>query len=417
MHATGPSPSARADADLTASAAWLACLALVAGWGAWVASTLGEVHYSPNADEAWYLRYATELSTQGLGAFPGLAERYLDDPAAQIYPNPMRVLYLTVAAGWSELFGASFESLSRLSLACHLLAVLASFAAARAHFGNGRALALAALLATSPLLAGLARRALMDSFATLTLVLALWSFLGWTRELASPRRAGVFALALCAALTAKESQVLFLPAFAAWLAWLARVERRAPPWRLALAAFAVPALVAGAIFALALGGPGRVVELARVVLGSPATNEYALRYGGGPWYRYVIDFVALSPWVTLAAALAAGAVWLGRPARGREALGFSALWIVLGVAIFGLFTKNVRYLAGLEPAWRALAVAFAFELPSRLGARAGLWLGLAAIAAACLADALTFQALFVRRELYDPVSAALLGLRGIVPVR
>ncbi|MCK6448216.1 MAG: glycosyltransferase family 39 protein [Planctomycetes bacterium] len=397
--------------------AWNACLLLVVGWGGYLAATLARVHYAPNADEAWYVRYASELSTQGLDAFPALFERYLADPAVQIYPNPLRVLYLVVAAGWSELFGASFESLSRLSLAAHLGAVLATFAGARRAFGARRALALAALLAASPLCSGLARRALMDSFATLTLVLAFWAFLGWVRECGSRRGAALFALALFAALVAKENHVLFVPAFALGLVGFTRSERRALPWGLALAAFAVPLAAAGATFALAAGGFGRVVELGRVILESPATNEYAQRYGGGPWYRYVVDFLVLSPWVTLAACAAIGGLCFARLGRGRRELVFCVAFLAFALLVFALFTKNVRYLAPLEVAWRALAVWFAFELGVRGFGRHGVRVAYVLIAAACVADAWSFHTLFVERELYDPVSAALLGLREIVPVR
>lgn len=257
----------------------------------------------------------------------------------------------------------------------------------------------------------------MDSFAMLTLVLAFWAFLAWARALASRGRAGLFALALFAALVSKENHLLFVPAFGLGLVGFARAQRRAVPWALGVAAFVAPLAAAGATFALAAGGFGRLVELGRVILSSPATNECAQRYGGGPWYRYVVDFLVLSPWVTLAALVMVGGLCFARCARGQRELVFCAAFVAFALAAFALFTKNVRYLAPLEVAWRSLAVAFAFELGERVAGRHGARVAIVLIAAACVADAWTFQTLFVERELYDPVSAALLGLREIVPVR
>ncbi|MBI5432960.1 MAG: glycosyltransferase family 39 protein [Planctomycetes bacterium] len=421
MRAPTPNQPARAesrpDVDLPALAAWIVFVGILAVWGAYLTSTLGSVRYAAKADEAWYLSYATELSTRGLGVFPELFTRYLGDPTAQIYPNPLRVLYLIVAAGWCEVFGASFAALSGLSLACHLLAALVTFAAARAHFGSARALVLASLFAGSPLLSGLARRALMDSFATLTLVLAVWGVLAWSRDFASKKRAWLAGAALFALLATKENHVLFLPAFGAYLTWAGFGRGARVPWLSAAAVLGAPLALASCVFAFAAGGVEPVRELARVILASPATNDYAVQFGSGPWYRYVIDFVAISPWVTLAALAGVGSLLLGASVRGRGPLEFFVIFVVCGLTIFALFTKNVRYLAGLELAWCALATAFAFELGARFGARFALTLGLAFGAAACAFDVITFRAFFLVNELYDPISAALLGLRDIVPFR
>ncbi|MCE9593241.1 MAG: glycosyltransferase family 39 protein [Planctomycetes bacterium] len=401
------------EADLPRLVAWIVCLVCVAGWGAYLASTLGTIEYE-GLDEARYLHYATQVSTHGPSAFPGLFTEYLGDPAAQRVPNPLRVLYIVASAGWCGLFGASFASLSSLSLACHLLTVLVTFAAARKYFGEARALVFACTLALSPLLSGLARRALMDSFATLTLGLAIWSFLAWTRDFASRRRALLFAATLFVALTTKENHVLFVPAFVIFLVWLAFGRRERVPWRVAAAAFGVPSVLAGLVFVGAAGGFEPLVSMLRVIIASPATNKYAQRFGDGPWYRYIIDFLMLSPWITLASLGAAGAVLLGRALRGREALEFLVVLVVVGLAMLALFTKNVRYLAFLEIAWRGLAAAFLFELFGRFGARAALWGGLALGAVACAVDAATFRFLFLANGLYDPITAALLSLRDIV---
>lgn len=403
--------------DLSARTAWIACVALIAVWGAYLASTLGEVDYRARADEAWYLRYTGEVCARGWRVFPELFASYLGDPAAQVYPNPLRVLYIVVSAFWCSVFGVSYASLSSLSLCAHLATALVSFAAARRHFGAARSLVFACALAASPLLSGLARRALTDSFATLTLALFLWSFLAWTCDFTSRKRAWLCAIALGASLVTKENHVLFVAPCALFLAWLALARGVSVPWGRASLVLGVPIASAGAVFLLAAGGVEPLWRTARVILASPATNPYAIRYGAGPWYRYLIDFVALSPWVMLAALGGVALVLLGREVRGRVAAEFFVILVVVALATFALFTKNVRYVAVLEIAWRALAVVFAFELVRRWGARWAVWACLALGAAACTFDVVTFRSFFIAHELYDPTSAALLGLRGLVPLQ
>ena len=51
-----------------------------------------------------------------------------------------------------------------------------------------------------------------------------------------------------------------------------------------------------AIYSLAQRTTVTTIAAASHAFLSPATNEYAIRYGSGAWFRYPIDELLMSPW-------------------------------------------------------------------------------------------------------------------------
>ena len=399
---------------------------LVVVIAALVEASLPAVRYSEGADEGHYLSYARTLATGGPAGLAQATRDYLVAPDAGIFPPPTRVGYLLPAALALRIFGDGFNALSQLSLGAHLLLILASFAFARRRIGSWPALGVATLLGCSPLLLGLARRALADSVVTLLLAIALWTWLEILRPTAGrPRRNGwllAFVVAFAGAVLAKESSVLFLVPLG--LVALVRnlTAPRPIPWlRLAVAVVA-PLIAAAAIWTALAGSPSGVFRLAEVTLGGPAHNLYAADFGSGPWTRYLVDFLLLSPWTLLLALAGAGTLALRRvPDDPQRALARDCLLFAAGaLAIFAPLTKNVRYLALLELPIAVLALWFLSELARHLRERR---LRLAAVLAAmailglALGGLWTADALFVKAGIYDPVTFNLLRAREMVPGR
>jgi 4-amino-4-deoxy-L-arabinose transferase-like glycosyltransferase len=401
-----PSRSRAADAGA-------ALLALAVG--ALVASTLGSVRYAENPDEAYYVAYAGHIAEHGLAGFRSLFADYAAEPARWLYPNPLRLGFILLATGWSQLFGVGFASLSLLSLACHVALVAASYLFLRGLLGPPRALAGSALVAFSPLLLGVARRAWVDGPATLAGLLVLWSFCAW---LGAPQRRGAlarFAVALAAGVLIKETTVLLLLPCAA-IAATERIAGRALPLAQLALATAGAFATCFALWWLAAGDAATVASIARIILVSPASNAYAQELGRGPWVRYAIDLLLLSPWTTLLGIAALGPAAL----RLRERKpGDAVLW--LGLALVGLlaayapFTKNVRYVSLCEVPLRALAAWLVFALAGADSGRGRRAVAAACIALLCLSGWLSFRAIFVEAGLYDPMTAPLLYLRGLSP--
>jgi 4-amino-4-deoxy-L-arabinose transferase-like glycosyltransferase len=397
-------------------AADLAALALAFAVGALVASTLASVRYVDNPDEAYYLAYAGYVGEHGLAGLPQLFHDYASEPARWRFPNPLRVGYIGLATGWTALRGTSFAALSELSLVCHVLVVLVAYRFLRGLQGHARALLAAALVAFSPLQLALARRALIDGAATLTGLLVLWSFVASLRH---PGRRGLralFALAFGAGIVVKETGLLLALPCAIVLAWERFAVRRSLPLgEYALALLAPPAVCA-ALWLWAAGDLSTLVSVVRIILSSPASNDYALQYGGGPWYRYVVDELLLAPWPTLCGIAAIG--WAALRARERQA-GDAAVWLAAWVAslwlAFAPFTKNVRYVAQGEIPLRALAVALLCELCATRRAAPGLAVAAAVVIWWSVAGWIDFERIFVTAALYDPMTAPLLMLRGLAP--
>jgi hypothetical protein len=214
----------------------------------------------------------------------------------------------------------------------------------------------------------------------------------------------------------KELAVLLAIPFVAFVL-IERFWRREPLSLPAFAlTFALPGVVAGALFALAAGGMSPLIETTRIVLASPGTNEYALKFGAGPWFRYLIDYLCLSPATTLLAIAFAGVFALRLRSGGYERpLVFLGLLAVLFLVEFSFFTKNVRYAVVLELPIRVFAVCMLSEV-LRTGSRvrSAVLCG-AAIAALCWLDWKTFDLYWVDYYGYDPHSHFLLGVRHVIP--
>jgi hypothetical protein len=183
-----------------------------------------------------------------------------------------------------------------------------------------------------------------------------------------------------------------------------------------LAVLAGPALASLALWALAAGNPATLLRVMRIVLLSPASNEYAIAYGSGGWYRYPIDELLMSPWPT-ALGLAGVVVALWRWRRGEyDCLAVAlALVYVAQVLVLSFFTKNLRYVAVLEMPLRVLAVVLLWELLRARSSALGRWTCVATVALLCWLGHRDYELIWLRWKTYDPVTLPLAGARGLVP--
>lgn len=378
--------------------------------------SLDRVPYLPASDDGYYLSFMTTVASDGVSAFPGLFQKWNATPADWVYPPPTRVAFVVASAALSRVLGADIITLSWLSLLSHLGWTVINWAFARRHMGESFALALAALCGFSPLLLGLGRLALMDSFACFSATLAIWLFLEALQQPTVVRWRVLFGAALSLAILTKELSVLLAPPLVV-MVLLERYVRKTP---LSLTAFASPfvgaALVTGTIFVLAAGGLGPLLTTTHMVLSSPKTNEFARVYCNGPWFRYLIDYLALSPFPTLLGLMAAGS--LVDRLRAKAWPRPEVLFLVLGVGLMleqAPLIKNLRYMTMLDLSLRFLALAWFFRLGKSLGARAKVLCGVGIVVVLCGLDWQTFEKFWVDRSGYDPLSIFLLQWRRLIP--
>ena len=146
-----------------------------------------------------------------------------------------------------------------------------------------------------------------------------------------------------------------------------------------------------------------------VTIGQVNGNGYSLRFGSGPWYRYVVDFLLLSPWTMLLYL-----TWLGMLAAARRTDFRLLVWALL----------PILYLVGLSPTVRFVRWAMPLDVPIRLGCVLAVWSLLrgrlagarpVAIGLLMLVDIGSFLAIFVTANVYDPTSDLLLWSRHFLP--
>jgi 4-amino-4-deoxy-L-arabinose transferase-like glycosyltransferase len=363
------------------------------------------------ADEGFYLGYAARIAAEGPGGFPRLFREYLSDPVgSQLFPSPARLTAIGVDAVAVRLDGPRYQALAHVSLLAFLGLVALVFAGARPLLGDRGALACALLVATSPLGLGMARRALTDSLNAALLIACLGLVI---HGLASRRgarwwaaTAGAYALAFLG----RELNLILVPMSLVFVAIDAGRHRRRPSATAIACVSLVPAVLAGGLLAFAAGGAGMAWQALAAVVTQPGSNEYALRYGGGPWFRYLIDHLLLSPWTTLLYV-----AWVGYAIGTRldddELLAWTLvppLFLLCAVP----FAKFVRWTLFLDVPIRVGAVALLVAHAGGARARAVVGLAILGLVASQL---LGFYRVFVAADVYDPTSFGLLTLRGFLP--
>lgn len=369
--------------------------------------------YTAAADDSYYLHYAKTIADQGVSAFPGLYEWRNGVEARWIHPPPSRLGYVVPTAVWSNVYGANAVSLSTFSIAAHVLTTFVAFLFGRRRRGDAFGLAFAALVGFAPLLLGLGRLALMDSFTTLCSFACVWAFFEWIEAPRSNVRTVLFAASLGWLVLTKELAVLVVAPFAVSLVLERALFRRDVPWSRVVLAFAIPGSIVPLLLVWSAGGVAPLVETARTIVESPRTNQYTLAYCAGPWYRYLVDFMLLSPVPTLLGlAGVVHALLQAREGRGDRFLVHLAVLFAVTLLANAFVMKNARYATLLELPLRALAVALVTALVP--ATRRNAWL-LAVVAVLAFVDWRSFVLFWETKRGYDPVSAFLLGVRGFLP--
>jgi 4-amino-4-deoxy-L-arabinose transferase-like glycosyltransferase len=381
-----------------------------------VQATVPSVVFRPGADEGWFLTYATRVAEQGPAAFPELFREYLRDAEARKwFPSPLRITSIAVDALAVRLGGPRYESLQKVSLAAFLALVVLVYVEVRRRLGAPTALWTALLLAVSPLHLAMARRALADSLIATLVVVSLGLCIHGlvTRERAHAWWWGV-AATYAVTFLARELNLFLMPVSVALIGWHALRRRQWPPLWPLLAVTAVPLLAATLVAGLAAGGFGVAWQTLVTTVGQDAVNEYIVRYGGGPWFRYLVDYLLLSPCTTILYLAWLG--YLGARAGDEDRVVAWALVPILFLACLAPFSKSLRYVVALETPLRLGAVLFVQRLlTERAGpgwAAAGVALGVAVVA---WLDLSTLHGVFVAGQLYDPASANLLAWRRFLP--
>ena len=357
-------------------------------------------------DESLYRGYVDDLIRYGVTAYPDFAERYIEVqtrlPSA-ILP-PTRFLYVFAAYVWHLATGAdALTSLHNVSsFFSMLLLVLASVFAWRMG-GPRMGMLVGALMACAPTQIHMSQHALIDGFFAFWATLCLWLLWENLRQPNDWRWLSALGGALALLVLAKENAMFAYIGLVGLLGanyWL----RFGQTTRLLLATMFVGPLLGVALLVNLCGSPITAFKIYLLLVSKASVLPYAIATGDGPWYRYLVDLMIMSPIVLV---LAIGGIFTLK--RTETA----ALYLLAFVVASYLLMSNVRYGMNLRYAniWdlpqRYLAVLCLTHVSGLFGRRATLSLYLLT-AFVCVNELRQYIVFFVEHPLYELVTSGLL---------
>ncbi|MDD5476595.1 MAG: glycosyltransferase family 39 protein [Candidatus Omnitrophica bacterium] len=376
--------------------------------------TSRQISFYPKADEGIYLNYAVYTQANGLGAFRQFFQAYLGNLNLWQLPNPLRILYIVFSAFWLKLMGVSLLNLAYFSMFCFMGFLLVNFYFARIYFGQRLAVLFLVLLSFSPLNLAMARRALLESCLMLFTSLSVWLFFGLLKNF-NKLNSILFVFAFSCAILIKETAALCFIFFLGWHLWQNWLMKRRIALKEFLIIYVSPCLLVALIY-YCLGVLFFIPATAKIILFSPSTNNYAVFFGSGPWYRYIIDYLILSPWILILSFGYIMVILLNKGKEDKTAV-FLCAFLVFNFFIFNFFTKNARYIMSIDMPMRIFALLMLDRICKRYMQNKSFIIVSILIVFLAFSDYLRFYILFVQQGIYDPMSFRLLSAVQIIPFK
>jgi hypothetical protein len=386
--------------------------------------------------------YRMALNGTGAATMPGLVDFFLQTQrpsGTECELPPTRFLYIYTSWLWKRVqFGdipplsmsemresgktgdrsrdadhrdPALASLHRVACLFSVLLMLAGGIFATRMLGMPAGLAVLALMAFDPMQIHFSQHALIDGFFTFWAVMCLWT--SW-ECLRNPRSAGWLAAhTACIALMVLTKENAFFVYCGLALPvtvnrWL-RFGTVTP--RFLLLSIAGP-LLGVAMLVFLSGGVGPLVEVYQTLVTKAQGLAYARLTGDGPWYRYLLDLMIISPIVLC---LALGALFALVP--HRKELAFFALFVVGSYLLMCNvpYGMNLRYASIWGLPLRVCAFALVWQICARFGHRQ--WLAATvAIAGLCACEFRQYVILATNSDLplYELVPSDMLRLVNII---
>lgn len=356
-------------------------------------------------DEGVYGEYVIKLTQQGVTNYPDLAELYVErqQERATVFLPPTRFLYIFCGYLWHEVTGA--DAIASLRAISCLFSILLMFAAAGFGWrlaGPTHALGVFALMSCAPTQIHMGQHGLIDGFFAFWATLCLWLLWENLKRPNDPLRLSLFATCLALMVLTKENALFAYVGLLALLGlnkWL----RFGSVTRSLLLVTVAGALAGAAILVALCGGLQTCIHIFQLVVSKAAISPYSISNGDGPWHRYLIDLLLVSPPIFL---LAWAAIF-----RLKFADKPSLYLLVFVVSTYVLMC-NVRYGMNLRYAnmWdfplRYLALG-CIATTTRDWRRRELVVVIAVLLL-CAIDLRQYYIFFVQNDLYELVTGALL---------
>lgn len=366
----------------------------------------------PGFDEYAYMVFLKQIQTVGLWNYDAVVQVYVERQYKQpdaVVPAT-RIGFLAPAALVGEVFRLKpFQALRATSATAGVLMLLLSALFAYRLGGAVPMLGVTALVATAPLQIYLSQRALIDGYFAFWAVAALW--LAW-ENLQRPRHRGwLISYTACLTILVLTKENAAFVVFAIFgLLLLNRFLRVGTVTPHLLAATIVGPLIAVLILSSFMGGLWEWVEFNLMFVAKSRTNYYSILAQDGPWYRYLIDFIILSP---LLVVFACGQIFQSQ--RVDRAGTFMTTFLLLSFVGMSAveYGMSLRYAAYCDIPLCWLACSQVISLGKRFSKvhPALVVSGLLLILSALGID--QYARFFVTGAIYDPTTAALVRSSGM----
>jgi len=254
-------------------------------------------------DEGLYREYVNVVIRQGVTSYPDIVQGYIgvqQKLTGSILP-PLRFLYIFTAYCWHCLFGTeALQALYQVAAFFSMLTLVLATAFAWRVKGPTWAIAIAALMAFAPTQIHMSQHALVDGFFTFWALLVLWFFWENLQHPRDWRWLAVYVLALALLVLTKENS------FFVWVALVVLILSNrwlqfGTTTRELVVATVLGPLLGVVILIFLAGGIDVLIQTYRLSVSKNFQLEYAVLTGDGPWYRYLVDLLLVSPIILLLA--------------------------------------------------------------------------------------------------------------------
>jgi 4-amino-4-deoxy-L-arabinose transferase-like glycosyltransferase len=276
-------------------------------------------------------------------------------------------------------------------------------------YGPVWSVALTALVAVAPTQIHMSQHALVDGFFAFWALLTLWMLWENLRSPGQWRWLAGYTVSLTLLVLTKESSFFVWIAIVVVLAtnrWL-QYGRVCPELLIATILGPIFGIIALIILA---GGADVLIRTYQLFIAKNYTLPYIIKTGDGPWQRYLVDLLLVSPVIVI---LAIGAVF--RMNRTKRAELFLMMFIVGSYAVMCnvKYGMNLRFANMWDVPLRFLALGTLAGLIAPLRQRRNLVLAVA-VAIICAFEIRQYQILFVEHSLHELASDGLLRALNIL---
>ncbi len=357
-------------------------------------------------DEGLYRQYVNALIKGGVGSYPDIVQGYIDvqkQLPGSILP-PLRFLYIFSAYSWHSIFGSeALEALHHVAALFSVLTLALAITFVWRLRGSTWALGVAALMAVAPTQIHMSQHALVDGFFTFWALLCLW--LLW-ENLGAPRDWRwliTYISALALLVLTKENSFFVWVAVVVLIVTNRWLQFGAVTRELVVATMLGLLLGVVALVFLA-GGIDMFLQTYQLSVGKNFQLRYAILTGDGPWDRYLVDLLLVSPVILI---LALGSIF--RLDRTKKPELFMSIFIAASYLVMCniKYGMNLRYANMWDMPLRFLALSALVSLTAPLRRCRPIVLGIA-VALICVIELRQYIILAVQFPLYELVPEGLL---------